>query len=282
MTIAVTGATGHLGRLAVEALLERGVAAADIVALGRDTARLDDLAARGVQVRRADYDDPASLTAALAGVDRLLLVSGTAFGRRVAQHSAVIEAAREAGVGLVVYTSSPNADTASYTIAQEHRGTEQALAASGVPHVVLRNGWYLENYTAQLPVYLEHGIVGAAGDGRISAASRAELAEAAAVVLTGEGYAGQVLDLGGPAFTLAELAAEVSAASGREVTYTDLPQEQLVEVLVGAGVPAPMAGALADSDADAAHGALFLEPTDLEKLLGRPATTMPEAVRSAL
>jgi NAD(P)H dehydrogenase (quinone) len=282
MTIAVTGATGHLGRLTVEALLERGVAAADVVALGRDTAKLDDLAARGVQVRRADYDDPTSLATALAGVDRLLLVSGTDLGRRVAQHTAVIEAARDAGVELLAYTSSPNADTASYSIAQEHRGTEEALAGSGVPHVVLRNGWYLENYTAQLPVYLEHGIVGAAGDGRIAAASRAELAEAAAAVLTGEGYAGQVLDLGGPAFTLAELAAEVSAASGREVTYTDLPQEQLVEVLVGAGVPAPMAGALADSDADAARGALFLEPTDLEKLLGRPATTMPEAVRAAL
>jgi NAD(P)H dehydrogenase (quinone) len=282
MTIAVTGATGHLGRLTVEALLERGVAAADVVALGRDTAKLDDLAARGVQVRRADYDDPTSLATALAGVDRLLLVSGTDLGRRVAQHTAVIEAARDAGVELLAYTSSPNADTASYSIAQEHRGTEEALAGSGVPHVVLRNGWYLENYTAQLPVYLEHGIVGAAGDGRIAAASRAELAEAAAAVLTGEGYAGQVLDLGGPAFTLAELAAEVSAASGREVTYTDLPQEQLVEVLVGASVPAPMAGALADSDADAARGALFLEPTDLEKLLGRPATTMPEAVRAAL
>lgn len=281
-TLAVTGATGHLGRLAVEALLERGVAAADVVALGRDITRLDDLAARGVQVRRADYDDAASLASALAGVDRVLLVSGTEFGRRVAQHTAVIEAARDAGAELLVYTSSPNADTASYSIAQEHRGTEEVLASSGVPHVVLRNGWYLENYTAQLPVYLEHGIVGAAGDGRIAAAARAELAEAAAVVLTGEGYAGQVLDLGGPAFTLAELAAEVSAASGRDVTYTDLPQERLVEVLVGAGVPAPMAGALADSDADAANGALFLEPTDLEKLLGRPATTMPEAVRAAL
>ena len=282
MKYAVTGATGHLGRLAVEALLDRGVAPSDVVALGRDTARLDDLAGRGVDVRRADYDDRTSLDAALAGVDRLLLVSGTDLGRRVEQHTAVIESARAAGVSLLVYTSSPNADTASYTIAQEHRGTEQVLAASGLPHVVLRNGWYLENYTAQLPVYIEHGIVGAAGDGRIAAASRADLAEAAVVVLTGEGYAGQVLDLGGPAFTLTELAAEVSAASGREVTYTDLPEQQLVEVLVGAGVPEPMAKALGDSDADAARGALFLDPTDLEKVLGRPATTMPEAVRAAL
>jgi NAD(P)H dehydrogenase (quinone) len=282
MTIAVTGATGQLGRLVVTALLERGVPAGDVVALGRDTAKLDDLAARGVQVRRADYDAPATLGPALEGVDSLLLVSASEVGRRLPQHTAVIEAAQAAGVGLLVYTSAPNADTAAYTIAQEHRATEQLLADSGLPHVVLRNGWYLENYLDQLPVHLEHGIVGATGEGRIAAATRADLAEAAAVVLTTDGYAGRVLDLGGPAFTLTELAAEVSAASGREVTYTDLAEEQLTEVLVGAGLPQPFAAALADADADAARGALDLDPTDLEALLGRPATTMREAVRAAL
>ena len=282
MTIAVTGATGQLGRLVLDALLDRGVDAGGIVALGRDTARLEDLSARGVRVRRADYDDPATLGPALEGVDTLLLVSGSEIGKRLPQHTAVIEAARAAGVGLLVYTSAPNADTAAYTIAQEHRATEQVLADSGLPHVVLRNGWYLENYLGQLPTYLEHGIVGAAGEGRIAAATRADLAEAAAVVLTTDGHAGQVIDLGGPAFTMAELAAEVSAASGREVTYTDLPEAQLVEVLVGAGLPGPYAAVLADADADAAHGALDLDPSWLEKLLGRPATTMREAVRAAL
>jgi len=282
MTIAVTGATGQLGHLALDALLDRGVDAGGIVALGRDTARLEDLSARGVQVRRADYDDPATLGPALEGVDTLLLVSGSEIGKRLPQHTAVIEAARAAGVGLLVYTSAPNADTAAYTIAQEHRATEQVLADSGLPHMVLRNGWYLENYLGQLPTYLEHGIVGAAGEGRIAAATRADLAEAAAVVLTTDGHAGQVIDLGGPAFTMAELAAEVSAASGREVTYTDLPEAQLVEVLVGAGLPGPYAAVLADADADAARGALDLDPSWLEKLLGRPATTMREAVRAAL
>jgi NAD(P)H dehydrogenase (quinone) len=280
--LAVTGATGHLGRLVVESLLDRGVPASDVVAIGRDTARLDDLAARGVTVRRADYDEPATLDPALAGVERLLLVSGSEVGRRLPQHTAVVEAAQRAGVSLLVYTSAPNADTAAYTIAQEHRATEELLAASGLDHVVLRNGWYLENYTAQLPTYLEHGVVGAAGDGRIAAATRADLAEAAAVVLTSEGYAGRVLDLGGPGFTLGELAAEVAAASGREVGYTDLPEQQLVEVLVGAGVPRPFAASLADADADAARGALDLDPHDLEALLGRPATTLREAVRRAL
>lgn len=281
-TIAVTGATGQLGRLVLAALLERGVPAADLVALARDTAQLDDLADRGVQVHHADYDEPATLAPALAGVGTLLLVSSPAVGSRVPQHAAVIEAARTAGVGTLVYTSAPNADTAAYAIARDHRATEQALADSGLAHVVLRNGWYLENYLGQLPTYLEHGIVGAAGNGRIAAATRADLAEAAAVVLTTEGYAGQVLDLGGPSFTLTELAAEVSAASGREVTYTDLPEAALVEVLVGAGVPQPFAEVLADSDAHAAHGALDLDPADLEKVLGRPATTLAEALRAAL
>jgi len=282
MIIAVTGATGQLGRLAVQFLLDRGVAATDVVAIGRDVAKLDDLAARGVQVRRADYDQPETLTPALAGVEKLLLVSGSEIGRRLAQHTAVIEAARAAGVDLLVYTSSPNADTASYSIAAEHRATERVLAESGVPHVVLRNGWYLENYTAQLSTYLEHGIVGAAGDGRIAAATRADLAEAAAVVLTTDGYAGQLLSLGGPAFTMAELAAELSQQSGRDVSYTDLPEAQLVEVLVGAGLPRPFAAVLADADTAASMGGLDLDPTDLEKVLGRPATTLSEAVRDAL
>jgi NAD(P)H dehydrogenase (quinone) len=282
MTIAVTGATGQLGHLAVEHLLQRGVPAAGVVALGRDLTRADDLAARGVQVRHADYDDPATLGPALAGVTRLLLISASEVGRRVPQHAAVIDAARTAGVELLVYTSSPNADTAAYTIAQEHRETERLLAGAGLPHVVLRNGWYLENYTDQLPVYLEHGIVGAAGDGRIAAATRADLAEAAAVVLSSDGRAGRTYSLGGPAFTLKELAQEISLASDRDVAYTDLSEEALVEVLTGAGLPAGFAAALADADAAASEGGLFVEPDDLEQLLGRPATTYAEAVRAAL
>jgi NAD(P)H dehydrogenase (quinone) len=282
MSIIVTGATGHFGRLAVESLLNRGVPAGEIVAVGRDVARLTDLAERGVVVRPADYEDRESLTAAFAGAEKVLLVSGNALGRRVAQHANAIEAAKAAGAGLLVYTSSPNAATASYSIAAEHRATEELVAASGLPYVILRNGWYLENYTGQLPVYVEHGIVGAAGDGRIAGAARADLAEAAAVVLTTEGHAGHTYELGGEAFTMAELAAEVSRQVGREIGYTDLPEQRYVEVLVAAGVPQPYAAALADSDRAARDGELYADRADLEKLLGRRATPLADALRDAL
>lgn len=281
-SITVTGATGQLGRLVIESLLARGVPAGEIVALGRDLSKVEDLAGRGVQVRHADYDDPATLAPALAGATRVLLVSASDPGRRAAQHQAVIEAAEAAGVEQLVYTSAPNAGTASYSIAEDHRATEALLAESDLPTVVLRNGWYLENYLPQLPVYLEHGVVGAAGDGRFSAATRADLAEAAAVVLTTDGHAGQTYSLGGPAFTLTELAAEIARQSGRDVTYTDVPEAQLVEILVGAGLPAPFAAVLADSDTGASRGELYLDPADLERLLGRPATTYAEAIEEAL
>src|SRR6201994_4854839 len=216
MIIAVTGATGPFGRPAIEALIRRGQPAGQIVAIGRDQAKLDSLRELGVTVRRADYGDPDSLRAALAGVGRLLFVSGSEVGQRVAQHRAVVDAARAAGIGLVVYTSIPKADTSDMVLAEEHLATEQALIASGLPYVFLRNGWYLENYTAQLPVVLEHGLIGAAGEGRISAATRADLAEAAAAAVAGEASGNQVYELGGPAFTPAELDAELRRQSSRE------------------------------------------------------------------
>ncbi|WP_433531146.1 SDR family oxidoreductase [Micromonospora sp. CA-263727] len=282
MSIVVTGATGHLGRLIVTSLLDRGVPATEIVALGRDTSRLADLAGRGVIVRRADYDEPESLRAAFAGAEKLMFVSGSEVGRRVAQHQNVIAAAKEAGVGLVVYTSIPKADTSSLILAAEHRATEQEIVASGLPHVFLRNSWYLENYLPQLPTYLEHGVFGAAGDGRISAAARADFAEAAAAVLTGDGHANRVYELGGAAFALGELAAEVSRQSGREVGYTDLPVEKYVEVLVDAGLPQGYAEVLADGDRGAAQGELHVERDDLATLIGRAPLTLAEAIRAAL
>lgn len=279
MSIVVTGATGQYGRLAVAALLERGVPAADVVATGRDAAKLADLPVAG---RVADYDDPASLRAAFDGAEKLLFVSGSDLGRRVPQHAAVVEAAGDAGVGLVAYTSAPHASTATYLLAAEHRATEELLAASGLPHVILRNGWYVENYTAQIPTYLEHGVLGAAGDGRIAGASRADLADAAAAVLTTDGHAGRVYELGGAAFTLAELAAEVSRATGREVGHTDVSQADLAAALEAAGLPEQLAAVLADTDAAIRRGELDVDPAELEKLLGRPATTLADAVRAAL
>ncbi|MEV4493601.1 SDR family oxidoreductase [Micromonospora coxensis] len=282
MPIVVTGATGHLGRLVVESLLRRGVPADRIAALGRDVTRLADLAERGVVVRPADYTDPGSLRAAFAGAEKLMFVSGSEVGRRVEQHRAVIAAAREAGVGLVAYTSIAHADTATMSLAAEHRVTEEELRASGLPYVLLRNSWYLENYTGQLPTYLAHGVAGSAGDGRVSAATRADYAEAAAEVLTTDGHAGQVYELGGEAFTLTELAAEISRQSGRTVGYTDLPVADFTALLVAAGLPEAYAATLADADRGLARGELHVPVQDLEKLLGRRPTSLAEAVRAAL
>jgi NAD(P)H dehydrogenase (quinone) len=283
MTIAVTGATGHLGRLVVEAILDRGVPADQVVAVVRDTAKAAGLAERGVVVRHGDYDRPASLAQALTGVDRLLLVSGSEVGRRVAQHQAVVDAASAAGVTLLAYTSIVRADTTQLLLAAEHRATEEIIRGSGLPYVFLRNSWYLENYTAQLPTYLEHGaVLGAAGDGRVSAATRADYAAAAAAVLTGDGHDEAVYELGGDhAFTLAELAAAVSTATGRYIAYRDLPVQEYTQVLVGAGLPEPVAAVLADSDAGIARGELLVTTGDLARLIGRPTTPYTEAISNA-
>ncbi|MCW3816214.1 SDR family oxidoreductase [Micromonospora sp. DR5-3] len=281
MSIVVTGATGHLGRLIVQSLLDRGVPADQIVALGRDVDRLAGLAERGVVTQRADYDDAESLQAAFAGAEKLMFVSGSEVGRRVLQHGNVITAAKAAGVGLVVYTSIAKADTSSLVLAAEHKATEQLILDSGLPHVFLRNSWYLENYTAQLPTYLQHGVAGAAGDGLVSAATRADYAEAAAIVLTTEGHTNRVYELGGAPFTMTELAAEVSRQSGNTVSYLDLPVDKLTELLVAAGVPEGYAAVLADGDRGLGQGDLQVGD-DLAKLLGRNPTTLAEAIRAAL
>lgn len=281
MTLVVTGATGHLGRLVVDSLLERGVPAADIVATGRDVSRLSDLEARGVQVRRADYTDRASLDAALAGADRVLLVSSSEVGQRAAQHQNVIDAASAAGVGLLAYTSISNADRSEMALAAEHLVTERAIAASGLPHTFLRNSWYTENYTGQLATYAEHGtVLGAAGDGQVSAATRADYAAAAAAALLLD-EPKPVYELGGAAFTLGELAATVGDVLATTVSYTDVPAEELTKVLVGAGLPEPYAAVLADADLGLKRGDLFVPADDLETLLGRPATPLADAVRAA-
>jgi NAD(P)H dehydrogenase (quinone) len=282
MSIVVTGATGHLGRLIVESLLRRGVPADQIVALGRDVAKAADLAERGVVVKSADYNDVDSLRAAFAGADKLMFVSGSEAGQRVPQHRNVAAAAKDAGVGLVVYTSIANADTSSLMLAAEHKATEQAIIAAGLPYVFLRNSWYLENYTPQLPTYLEHGIAGAAGDGKVSAATRADYAEAAAAVLTADGHTNKVYELGGAPFTMAELAAEVSKQNGKQVTYTNLPVEQYTQVLVNAGLPEPFAAVLADGDRGLAQGELYVAGNDLERLIGRAPTSLADAIRAAL
>jgi NAD(P)H dehydrogenase (quinone) len=284
MSIVVTGATGHLGRLVVEDLLDRGVVPDTIVATGRNVAKLGDLADRGVRVTAVDHGDPDSLRRAFDGAEKVLLVSGSDPGARVQQHRNVIEAAREAGVDLLAYTSIAHADRTQMQLAADHQATEAALRESGVPHVLLRNSWYLENYTAQLPVYVQTGaVVGSADDGRISAATRADYAAAAAAVLVADDQAGAVYELGGDdAFTLSDLAQAVSEATGKPIVYRDLPVEALIETLVGAGIPEPYAAVLADSDLGVARGDLYVDTGDLSRLIGRPTTSMPEAVRAAV
>jgi NAD(P)H dehydrogenase (quinone) len=283
MTIVITGATGQLGRLVVEALLNRNVPAEQIVAAGRNLAKIADFAERGVQVRAIDYNDAASLHQAFKGAEKVLLVSGSEPGQRIEQHRNAIDAAKEAGVGLVAYTSIANADTTGMQLAAEHQATEQALRDSGVPFTLLRNSWYLENYTDQLAVQLQYGaVLGSAGDGRVSAATRADYAQAAAEVLLRDGQAGKVYELGGDEpFTLSDLAGEVSAATGTPVKYQDLPVEQYTQALVDAGLPEAYAAILADSDLGIARGELLVTSGDLSSLIGRPATPMREAVQAA-
>jgi len=284
MPLLITGATGHLGRLVVEQLLADGVPARDIIATGRATDKIKDLADRGVQVRAVEFGDAEAVRAAVAGADRVLLVSAMDPGGRVEQHRNVIDAAREAGTGLLAYTSIVNAGTTTIRLAADHQATEQLLRDSGVPYVLLRNSWYHENYTDRLPAFLAQGAIpGSAGEGRISAAARADYAAAAARVLTTDGHAGQAYELGSDEpFTLAQLAAEVSAQSGREVRYVDLPEEHYASALKEHGVPGLMADMVAETDAAAAHGALHTASGDLTRLTGRPAITLSAAVGAAL
>ncbi|MBX7443991.1 MULTISPECIES: SDR family oxidoreductase [unclassified Arthrobacter] len=283
MTIVVTGATGQLGRHVLEALLERGVPARDIVAAGRSVEKLEGFAARGVRAQAMDYTDAGSVEAALKGAKRVLLISGSEVGQRVEQHRTVIDAAKAAGVELLAYTSIANADTTGMKLADEHKATEALLRESGVPFVLLRNGWYLENYTEQLPGTLAQGAVaGSAGNGRVSGAARVDYAHAAAAVLVADGQAGMVYELGGDdAFSMADLAAEISAATGKAVTYNDLPAEDYAGLLASVGVPEGFAGILADSDLGIARGDLLVSSGDLRRLIGRPTTSLAEAVRSA-
>lgn len=271
----VTGASGQLGRLVIDTLLETTPASA-IVAGMRDPAKAEGNALReqGVEVRAADYSRPETLASAFAGVDRLLLISGSENGKRKPQHRNVIDAAKAAGVGLIAYTSILHADTSPLFLAEEHGDTEAALAESGVPFVLLRNGWYTEVYTWRLPPALKHGVLmGAAGEGRISSAARADYARAAATVLAGGDHASRTYELAGDAsFTLAELVAVAAEASGKPIAYRNMAPEEFRSAALQAGAPEMLARILSDTDAGVAKGALFDNGGELARLIGRPTT----------
>ncbi|MDN2487366.1 SDR family oxidoreductase [Kosakonia sacchari] len=281
--IALTGATGQLGQFVVEGLLKT-VAAKEIVAIVRNPAKAEALSKQGVLVRQADYGDQAALTQALAGVNKLLLISSSEVGQRAAQHRNVINAAKAAGVKFIAYTSLLHADKSPLGLHVEHVETEKMLADSGIPYTLLRNGWYSENYLASAPAALAHGVfIGAAGDGKIASATRADYAAAAARVISEEGHAGKVYELAGDnGWTLTELAALLSKASGKNVVYQNLSEADFTAALKGAGLPDWLATMLADSDAGAAKGGLFDDSKTLSKLIGRPTTSIEKSVNDLL
>ena len=278
--IAITGATGQLGRLVVDKLKQK-VSADSIVALVRSVEKAVDL---GVEVREADYEKPQTLKLALQGIDTLLLISGSEIGKRATQHKNVIDAAKQTGVKYIVYTSLLHADTTSISIADEHVITEANLKASGIPYTVLRNGWYTENYAGTIPGAIAGGAyIGSAGEGKISAATRADFAEAAVSVLTSGGHEGKIYELGGDEpFTLSELAAEISRQTEKDIPYKNLPEADYATTLTGFGLPEGMAQAIAGWDVAIAKGDLFEDSRQLSKLIGRPTTPLDAALKNIL
>ncbi|MEQ1813669.1 MAG: SDR family oxidoreductase [Candidatus Nitrotoga sp.] len=281
--IIVTGATGQLGHLVIRALLKK-VSASSIVAAVRNVEKAKDLAALGVQVRYADYNQPASWDAALKGAAKVLLISSSEVGQRAKQHRAVIDAAKRAGVKLLAYTSILHADTSPLALAAEHKETEAYIRASGVPSVLLRHSWYTENYTAGIRGVLAQGtLYGCAGNGRIASATRADYAEADVAALTADNQPGKVYELAGDAaYTLAELAAEISRQSGKSIAYVNLPEAEYKNVLLKVGLPEAFAALLSDSDTGASKGGLFDDGHQLSKLIGRPTTPLAAAVSAAI
>ena len=281
--IAITGATGQLGQHVIENLLKT-VPASQIVAIVRNPAKADALSQQGIVVRQADYTDRAAFTAALSGVDKLLLISSSEVGQRTPQHRNVIHAAKAAGVKFIAYTSLLHADKSPLGLHVEHVETEKMLAESGIPYALLRNGWYTENYLASAPPALEHGVfIGAAGDGKIASATRADYAEAAARVIAQEGHAGKVYELAGDeAWTLSELAAALSKQSGKNVVYQNLSEADFAAALKSVGLPAGLADMLADSDIGASKGGLFDDSRTLSALIGRPTTPLAESIKGIL
>lgn len=281
--IVITGATGQLGRLVIDALAEK-VPASELIAAVRSPEKAQDLQARGMTLRTADYSQPETLRSALRGADKVLLISSSEVGQRVAQHQAVIDAAKAEGVRFIAYTSLLHADTSPLALADEHRATEALITASGIPYAILRNGWYTENYAASIAPALAHqAFIGAAGEGRIASAARKDYAAAAAEVMTRDDQAGKIYELAGDdSYTLAEFSAEIARQSGQPVEYVNLTPAAFAEALKNAGLPEAFAGLLADSDAGAAQGALFDDSRSLSQLTGRPTTPFAEVIKAAL
>jgi NAD(P)H dehydrogenase (quinone) len=280
MKIGVTGATGQLGRHVVDKLKGK-VSADSIVALVRTPEKAKEL---GVKAREFDYNIQEGLAASLVGIDKLLLISGNELGQRLPQHLAVIEAAKQAGVKHIIYTSILHADKSPLMLGEEHLATEVAIKASGLVYTFLRNGWYTENYTGSANGAIGAGaFIGCAGDGKISSAARVDYAEAAAVVLAGKGHENKIYELAGDtAYTLTELAAEISRQTGKTIPYNNLTETQYADILKSFGLPAALAEMFADSDTGASKGGLFDDAKQLSTLIGHPTTQLATVLATAL
>lgn len=280
MSIAVTGAAGQLGHIVIKNLKLK-TSLANLLALVRNPEQTEVL---GVTAKAIDYSKPATLDSALSGVETLLLISSSEIGQRAAQHANVIAAAKKAGVKRIVYTSVLHADTSVLSLAEEHRATEADLKSSGLSYTILRNGWYTENYTGSVGAALANGaFFGSAGDGRISSATREDLADAAVAVLTTDGHVNATYELAGDtAWTLAELAAEISKQTGKDIPYRNLSESDYAAALEGAGLPKGLAAAFASYDVSASQGALYGSERTLSELIGRPTTSLAASVERAL
>ena len=279
----LTGATGKLGRIVLDLLLQ-DVPANKVRVMARQPDSLAPYARRGVEVVKADFDQPDSLKVALKGVHVALLISGSAVGKRIQQHQAFLEAASRNAVARLVYTSLLRADASKMALAEEHWQTEEAIRRTGIPATILRNGWYFENYTDRLDaIRAQGGIVGCAKDGRVNAASRRDYAEAAAHVLLGKGGVGGTHELAGDkGFTLTELAEEIGRQTKQPCRYTDVDANKLGATLRAADIAPPFADFLVDCDLGIARGDLADETGELHKLIGRATTTLQQAVAAGL
>lgn len=280
MKIGITGATGQLGNLVVAKLKEK-TAAENLVALVRTPEKAGNL---GIEARMFDYNQPSGLSEALKGIDILFLISGSEIGKRAEQHQNVINAAKEAGIKRIVYTSLLHADRSTLVLAPEHLATETAIKASGLTYTILRNGWYTENYTASIPAALQAGtFTGSAGDGKIASASRSDFADAAVAVLTGPGHDGKIYELAGDEYyTLTDFAAVLSEITGKNIPYQNLQEADYTSALIQAGLPEPLAAAFASFDASAAKGDLYDSGKQLSQLTGHSTMTLADAIKKAL
>ncbi|MDB5103613.1 MAG: hypothetical protein JWP91_1302 [Fibrobacteres bacterium] len=283
MKILVTGATGHFGSKVMERLLEH-VPAKHLIASVTDPKRAGNLKKRGVDVRHGDFDFTHTLDHAFKGADRMLLISTMGDNEtRIRQHLAAVEAARQAKVKFIAYTSIAKADNTSLWLGEVHRATETAIRATGIPFCLLRNNWYLENEAPVFKAALDGApVTTSAGEGKVGWALRSDYALAAANVLTGTGHGNKVYELSGPPLTYPGLAAVMSTVIKRQVPYHNLDDSTFAKFLSQSGWPQELVFLTVEIHRAIREGALDVNRLDLETLMGRPVTPLANGIEEVL